>query len=804
MRFKLMEKIGSYVRFRKLPVLLLASILTYVIVLSCLSILKHGLFLTTAWDLGIYEQGIWSTANAGRFFWYTVELPINPNGCFFGIHFSPVLFLVVPVYKIFQSTASLLVLQSFVIALGAVPLYLIGLKETRSPKYAYLFSLLYLIYPPLIGVNLFDFHTQAFLPLFFFFAFYYFSEKKFLKYFLFIFLALSVVEFVPFIVIFFGLYGFWSERKEIKHSIKNLNYKFLFNKTVVASILTIILGISWYLLARTVLFICNPTVRPNLNWAQFGDPVHNPLGLLWNTIVNPLRTLQLILPTLGDKILYMFGLLIPVGLLSLLDIPSLLIGAPWFLAVILSNYPPYYTVIGYQYVAFVVPFVFISAVRGSGKLSILKDKVRSFFSFNLSFGSLGKKALAVFYTSVLVISYSILFYQPHVGVFASKVNWCSSQHLTALNKILELVPSDASIMTQNNIHPHLSQRMYAYAMWEWNASSSAGNVSAVEFFLQNISPDFVLFDTTSEWYFENMEKYALSLIENGSYGVYASADYVWLLKKEFVGDSIRLFDSGFNISLYNQGLLMTVYNGSFTGDVPLFNETVLNVTASSTLFEKLNPYRDGSELSVVWDGQLLIPVSGEYSFYIVSNSSNYRRLSINNETVIDFQDSSAKLVLEEGFRPIQFEYNVTEENETLFLFWKPPWETVPKLLTSDFLYLTSIPTVSSVVLAPSFNFRYMSPFPTIHRNYFSSFIDGFFNVETPGNYTFKVIVDNCTMIFIDDALVYNSYNSSSGYFDVELTAGKHKISIWYFEFVGDAFLKLMWLPPGKFVFEEFP
>jgi len=183
MRSRFAENVKSYARAHKFPLLLLISILTYTAVLSYISILKHNLFLTTAWDLGIYEQSIWSTANAGKFFWYTVELPINPNGCFFGIHFSPVLFLVIPVYKIFQSTASLLVFQSFIIALGAVPLYLIGLKETENPKYALLFSFLYLICPPLLGVNLFDFHTQAFLPLFFFFAFYYFSSKKFFKYF---------------------------------------------------------------------------------------------------------------------------------------------------------------------------------------------------------------------------------------------------------------------------------------------------------------------------------------------------------------------------------------------------------------------------------------------------------------------------------------------------------------------------------------------------------------------------------------------------------------------------------------------
>jgi len=458
MRSRFAEKVKSYVRSHKFPLLLLISILIYTAVFSYISILKHNLFFTTAWDLGIYEQSIRSTANAGKFFWYTVELPINPGGCFFGIHFSPVLFLVVPVYKIFQNTASLLILQSFVIALGSVPLYLIGLKETENQKYALLFSSLYLMYPPMWGVNLFDFHTQAFLPVFFFFAFYYFSSKKFLKYFLFIILALSVVEFVPFIVIFFGLYGFWMERKSIKQSIKTFNYQFLFNKIVAASILTIILGISWYVIARTVIFICNPTVFPNRNWIQFGDPLHNPLALLWNVIGNPLRTIQIILPSIREKVIYIFGLLAPVGLLSLLDIPSLLIASPWFLAALLSNYAPYYTVIGCQYVAFATPFVSTSAVRGSKRFSLLTHK---FSSPRLSLGYEGKKMLVVFYVFILLISYTVLFYQPRVGLLENTAITRSSHPLTAFNRLLELLPPDASITTQTALHPPFSHSVSA-------------------------------------------------------------------------------------------------------------------------------------------------------------------------------------------------------------------------------------------------------------------------------------------------------------------------------------------------------
>jgi len=805
MSFELKNRAVEFVRVHRYPVLLLVGILTFTAVLSYVSILKHTLFLTTAWDLGIYEQSIWSTVNAGKFFWYTIELPVNPSNCFFGIHFSPVLFLVLPIYKLFQSTATLLILQSLVLSLGVIPLYLIGVHELKNRDYALFFCLLYLIYPPLLGLNLFDFHTQAFVPLFFFSAFYFFLKKKFVPYFLFVILALSIVEFVPFLVLFLGLYAFWVGWKEIKNSGKSFNYKLLFRGTMAVAVLTVVLAVCWYIGARMALFYFNPTVLPNRNWAQLGDPVHNPLGLLWTAVTNPLLTFQLVFSSAGEKLTYLFGVLAPVGLLSFLDIPSLLIGAPWFLAAFLSNYPPYFTVIGYQYVAFIIPFVFISAVRGARKLPHLKERFAFVRKFSTSFGNRQKQVLAGFYVSVLIVSCAVVFYQPHLSFLATRMSVHSEQHLSALNGILGLVPSDASIMTQNDILPHASQRMYAYAMWEWNASSSAGSVDAVDFFLQIVSPDYVLIDTTSSWYLDNIEQYTKVLIENRDYGIYSSADYVWLLKKGYEGNTVNLFGNGFSASLYNQGLMMNVYNGSLSGGDLLLNASMLNVSVSSELLSALSPYRSNASLTITWEGSLFAPVDGDYNFYVLSNSSNPRKLQIDNQVVLESQSTAAAFTLASGFHSIRFEYEMENGNETLFLFWEPPWDASPEILSSDFLYPSQTPVVSSTVFTPTFGFGYMSPFPTINRDFFSSFFNGSFTADTSDTYKFRALADNDTLVYIDGSLVYNSYvSNSSGLFDVELNSGEHQICIVYIELTGDASLTLQWMPPGKSAFEDFP
>ena len=136
--------LNAFASSRRNPTLyLIVLILLYIIVLSYLSILKHNAFMSTAWDLGIYEQVLWSTANTGRVFWYTPEILINPSCNFFGIHFSPFLFVILPVYYVFQSTETLLVLQVSFLALGAVPLYKIAKHENLTSKQALVFVSLY-------------------------------------------------------------------------------------------------------------------------------------------------------------------------------------------------------------------------------------------------------------------------------------------------------------------------------------------------------------------------------------------------------------------------------------------------------------------------------------------------------------------------------------------------------------------------------------------------------------------------------------------------------------------------------------
>ena len=142
----------------KIQLGIIICIMVYTVIFSYFTILRHYSFDSGAWDLGTYEQMLWNTINSGRLFWTAPDV-INSTGFFFGTHFSPILFIILPIYFLYQATETLLVLQSFVIALGALPLYWLARDELKSKIGGFVIALAYLLYAPLHGVNWFDFHT---------------------------------------------------------------------------------------------------------------------------------------------------------------------------------------------------------------------------------------------------------------------------------------------------------------------------------------------------------------------------------------------------------------------------------------------------------------------------------------------------------------------------------------------------------------------------------------------------------------------------------------------------------------------
>ena len=120
--------------------------------------IQHG-YGTSAFDIGVFDQGVWLMSR------FHVPFVTITGRNLFADHTSFILIAVAPLYWLFPSPSTLLVLQAAGLALAAVPIYLVGKKRIGAPLAAFL-ALAYLLHPAVGASNMENFHPDSFIALF--------------------------------------------------------------------------------------------------------------------------------------------------------------------------------------------------------------------------------------------------------------------------------------------------------------------------------------------------------------------------------------------------------------------------------------------------------------------------------------------------------------------------------------------------------------------------------------------------------------------------------------------------------------
>ena len=127
---------------------LVAAIAGYTSYFTNLTLDVHHGLGTSAYDFGLYDQGVWLMS---RFEAPFVTL-MGRN--LMGDHSSFILVFLVPIYWLFPSAGALFFTQSLAIALGAVPVFLLGKRLLGNEWMPLLLSLCYLIHPAVAWTSL--------------------------------------------------------------------------------------------------------------------------------------------------------------------------------------------------------------------------------------------------------------------------------------------------------------------------------------------------------------------------------------------------------------------------------------------------------------------------------------------------------------------------------------------------------------------------------------------------------------------------------------------------------------------------
>ena len=162
-------RISDYIKKHRGDFIAFSIALVFSVIFSIFSIRQYYSLGTSAYDLGINAQELYSFIHTGSF--YTPLL--NENAL--SQHFTIFKFLQLPFYYIFPSPVTIMVLENIFIAMAGYIVYLLSttlLKDhIKSVRILFLLSIGFLLsyeFSPFSeSLVSFPFHNMAFLPFFF-------------------------------------------------------------------------------------------------------------------------------------------------------------------------------------------------------------------------------------------------------------------------------------------------------------------------------------------------------------------------------------------------------------------------------------------------------------------------------------------------------------------------------------------------------------------------------------------------------------------------------------------------------------
>ncbi len=425
--------------------LVLLFIIAYLATFSTIAYLKYRSFSFYDIDLSVLNQTAWNTVQ-GKIIGHTPGEATILNGG----HVFLILLLIAPLYALFTSPLTLLFLQTLALASGAWPIYLLG-RDLIKPAAGLVLAFVYLIYPALNYVNLFEFHLIAFATPFLLYMFLFYVRKRWLLFLLFTLLALSCREDVAIPVFAFGLVAliriFQGSRRDWKTKMK-------------WALLPMLFGVAWFIACVKFVqpYFRDPSIATASNETEmlgFYSWLGNSSGEILRTIFfQPAKVLRGIL--IPSKLKYLKDLFLPLAFLPILSPTNLLMVVFSLAEGLLSQRSTHFS-IRYQYSSIITPFIFISAVYGLRNL--------------LSWKFLAGKSRYVLGGILICSIISAITLGPLFRLPGGIKQWGFTSEDKLRQKLIDRIPRQAPVITTFEFAPKLSMRPRLFYFYQVYASS---------------------------------------------------------------------------------------------------------------------------------------------------------------------------------------------------------------------------------------------------------------------------------------------------------------------------------------------
>jgi uncharacterized membrane protein len=319
---------------RRARLLLLVAILGYVALYLYWSFRQHRGLGTQAFDIGIFDQGVWLLSRFKDPF-----VTINGRNLF-GDHTSFILLPFAAVYWVIPSIKVLLTAQTLALGLGAVPTFLIAREKLRDEVFAAILGVAYLLNPVVGWANLSEsFHPDAFeIPLVLF-AFWFLLRRGWLGYWVCVVALLLVKEDVAFLTFSLGVYV------ALRHDRR-------------VGLVTCAISVAYVL---TAFFVIIPAFLGAGTVYTTRIPFGGPTGFLKRTFTHPDEVVSYL--TTQKRGWYLWQLFAPLGFVAWLA-PSMLLIAVAPLALNLISNTGYQFDVHFHYSTLILPVIVVATIFG--------------------------------------------------------------------------------------------------------------------------------------------------------------------------------------------------------------------------------------------------------------------------------------------------------------------------------------------------------------------------------------------------------------------------------------------------------
>ena len=443
--------------------------------LGSLLALRYITYCAANYDFGIFAQ----------MFHYMKETGIPYTTCerdtllsHFAVHMSPIYYLILPFYCIFESPITINVAQAVILTIGFIPLYLLCRRKNLSEGVTLLFALVYAFYPALMGGTFYDIHENVFLVPCVLFLMYFIEADKTVGIFVMEALTLAIKEDAAVYVIFIALFMIFAKKMRLKGSIMLVTAGVYF------------LFIVWWLNK----YGDGAMVTRYENYEINGKGL---IEVIKDCITSPIYVFGQCCD--ADKLMFALKMLVPLGFLPFFckrNFGNYLLLAPFMIINLMSNYQ-YQHSIDFQYNFGVLAIFFYLSIVNIGEFKPDKRKVLAFFCVAAS--------VCLFFPTIWYrTNYFKMYSESH------------EQYADIQQALDDELPDDATIAINTFLLPHVCDHDIVYQLSPTNPNFET-------------RVEYLVFDIRFQEFIDQYNSYT----ESGDYTLYYSDDNIAILTYDY-------------------------------------------------------------------------------------------------------------------------------------------------------------------------------------------------------------------------------------------------------------------------------